>query len=400
MRLLKILIVGQYYYPDNFRINEISQTLVQQGHTVDMLTGLPDYATGKVPKEYKHFHKRRENINGVHVIRVPIIARRTGVLWRALNYVSFMINSTIYATFCKKDYDMIVSYQTSPITMANAAVKMKKRTGKKLFLYCLDIWPECLKAWNVKESSFLYKMMHRYSMRIYEKCDMIGVSSRPFIDYLSQINKIDPNKMQYIPQHCEDIFSDICGKYNENGVVDFVFAGNIGSVQNVECILKAAARLKNLHSFKIHILGDGSELNNCQKLSTQLGLQGKVDFYGRKSQQQLKGYYEYADAFLLTLKDDTAIGSTMPAKLQEYMSLGKPIFAAVAGAACEIITEADCGFVVKASDDEALAEVMKQYIENSEQYKYMGKNARNYYESHFTKEIFLNHLNQILQRGV
>lgn len=393
---MKILIVGQYYYPDNFRINEISQALAQQGHTVDMLTGLPDYATGKVPKEYKHFRKRKENIGGVHVIRVPIIARRTGLLWRALNYVSFMINSTIYAAFCKKDYDIIVSYQTSPITMANAALKMKKRTNKKLFLYCLDIWPECLKAWNVKESSFLYKMMHRYSRNVYSKCDIIGVSSRPFIDYLAEVNGINKSKIQYIPQHCEDAFFDVCGKNIDNGIVDFTFAGNIGSVQDVECIIRAVARLKDLNNFKVHILGDGSELAHCKELSAQLTVQDKLIFYGRIDHERLKEYYEQTDAFLLTLKGNTVIGKTMPAKLQEYMSLGKPVFAATDGASKEIIAQADCGFVVNASDDEALAQSMRCYIANPEQYRLFGENARNYFKKYFTKNAFMEQFNQII----
>ena len=109
---MKILIVGQYYYPDNFRINDISKEFAQRGHRVTVLTGLPDYTTGKVPWKYKFFRRRREVVDGVDVIRVPIIARRTGFLFRAVNYLSFLINSTLYAQFAKKDYDIIFSYQS------------------------------------------------------------------------------------------------------------------------------------------------------------------------------------------------------------------------------------------------------------------------------------------------
>ena len=89
---MKILIVGQYYYPDNFRINDISKEFAQRGHRVTVLTGLPDYTTGKVPWKYKFFRRRREVVDGVDVIRVPIIARRTGFLFRAVNYLSSMRN--------------------------------------------------------------------------------------------------------------------------------------------------------------------------------------------------------------------------------------------------------------------------------------------------------------------
>lgn len=393
---MNILIVGQYYYPDNFRINEISQALAEEGNRVDVLTGLPDYSTGKIPKEYKLFRKRKENLNGVNVTRVPIIARRKGVFWRALNYVSFMINSTLYAAFCRKNYDIIIAYQTSPITMANAAIKMKRRTKSPLFLYCLDIWPECLKAWKIKEGSFLFKMMHQYSIRIYSNCDIIGVSSRPFIEYLAEVNHIDKSRMMYIPQHCEDMFQDICGKYTDNGVIDFTFAGNVGSVQDVECIIRAAARLNDLDHFKIHILGDGTDLSHCKELTEQLKVQDKVLFYGRVAKDRLKQYYEQADAFLLTLKGDTIIGTTMPAKLQEYMSVGKPVIAAINGAAQELIKEADCGLAVNASDDEGLAENMRTCILDFKKIHPLGQNARNFFEKHFTKDIYMDTINKII----
>lgn len=397
---MKILIVGQYYFPDNFRINEISQALVQRGNKVDVLTGLPDYSTSKVPTEYKYFKKRIETINGVTVYRVPIIARRRGILFRSLNYLSFLINSTLFTIFCKKDYDLIFAYQTSPITMANAAVKMKKRINKPLFLYCLDIWPECLKAWNISERSILFRLMHLYSKHIYNSSDIIGVSSQPFHEYLTKVNQVNPQKIKYLPQHCDNMFSNLAGKYISNDIIDFVFAGNIGSAQDFECIIKAISKIDKELKFKLHVLGDGSELIRCQELTERLNLQDKVTFYGRVSHEQLGKYYELADAFLLTLKGDTFMGSTMPAKLQEYMSIGKPIIAAIQGAASEVIKQAECGFVVNPSDDVALAEIMTVYVSNAEKYRYMGDNGRTYYQAFFTQDIFIENINKIFNEMV
>lgn len=397
---MKILIVGQYFFPDNFRINEISQALVKQGHSIDILTGLPDYSTGKIPKEYKSLKKRIEIINGATVFRVPIIARRKGILFRSLNYLSFLINSTLFTTFCKKDYDLIFAYQTSPITMANAAVKMKRRISKPLFFYCLDIWPECLKAWNISERSILFRLMHLYSKHIYNSSDVIGISSQPFNEYLTQVNQVNPQKIKYLPQHCEDLFANIALKYVNNNTVDFVFAGNIGSIQDVECIIKAVFRMDKELKFKLHVLGDGSELNKCKELTKKLHLQDKITFYGRISHEQLEKYYELADAFLLTLKGDTFMGSTMPAKLQEYMSIGKPVLAAIQGAASEIIIQADCGFVVNPSDNAALSELMTDFIKNIGKYRYMGENGRAFYKTNFTQDVFMENINKIFNEMV
>ena len=394
---MNILVVGQYFYPDNFRINEIAQELVKRGHQVTVLTGLPDYATGRVPKEYRRGRRRRETVEGVEVIRVPIIARRTGVLWRALNYLSFLISSSLYVSFHKLDCDVVFCYQTSPVSMAQAAVKAKKKTGKKLVLYCLDIWPECLKAWRVAESSPLFKAVHRYSRYIYGRCDTIAISSKPFREYLTQVNGVRDEKIVYLPQHAEDLYSDIAGQYVDNKSVDFLFAGNVGSVQNVDCILKAAARIDPKRAFHIHIVGDGSELENCRRLSRDLKIDSKVTFHGRYPLEEMQKFYLMADCFLLTLRGGDFIGKTLPAKSQGYLCAGKPVVAAIDGAAFELISEVDCGIAVPAGDDKLLAQAMENIIDNPKRAREQGENGRKYFETYFTKDKFLNGLLQLIK---
>lgn len=85
---MKIFVLSQYFYPENFRINDICLELVKKGHRVNVLTGLPDYKSGHVPREYKRLRNRKENWEGIKIARVPIIARRTGTFCRLLNYCS------------------------------------------------------------------------------------------------------------------------------------------------------------------------------------------------------------------------------------------------------------------------------------------------------------------------
>ena len=124
---MKIVLVGQYYWPDNFLINEIAEELVNRGHTVTVLTGLPDYATNYIPEEYKHGKKRHEIRNGVEIYRVQIIARHTGFIYRVLNYLSFFITSSWFARIHKFEADVIMAYQTAPVLMGNAAIELKKK---------------------------------------------------------------------------------------------------------------------------------------------------------------------------------------------------------------------------------------------------------------------------------
>ena len=326
---MHIVVFSMMYAPDDFKINDIVLELIRQGHSVKVVTGLPDYATSHIPGEYRWFRKRHEKMVRYEVRRLPIIARRHGVLFRMLNYLSYVVSGSIYALFCrKKGTDAILVYETSPIFQAIPALIFKKLAHRPLTLYCCDVWPACVQAWNVSEHSFFYRFSLRASRFIYRRCDTVAVSSRPFIPYLHEVCGVDKERMPYLPQHAEDLYSDICGVYEEDGCTDFLFAGNIGAVQDVECIIKATARLPGELPFKVHIVGAGSNLNACKQLVEQLSLQNKVVFHGRHPQSQMPCYYKMADCMLLTLRGGDMIGETLPAKAQSYLSVGKPIVGA------------------------------------------------------------------------
>ena len=163
---------------------------MKRGNKVTVLTGLPDYSTTKIPKEYKWFKRRHEVHNGVEIIRVPIIARHHGFIFRVLNYLSFFINGSIYALIHKIDADVIFSYQLAPILMVNPAIIYKKKLKVNMFLYVLDIWPDQMKIWHIKESNPLFKLVHKYCKYAYKNGTIVGITSKPFKDYLISVNNL------------------------------------------------------------------------------------------------------------------------------------------------------------------------------------------------------------------
>ncbi len=395
---INIIIVSQHYYPDNFRINDIVKVLVSEGHRVKVITGLPDYSTSKIPKEYHFFRKRSETIDGVNIIRVPTLARRHGFICRTLNYLSFVVSGYIYTCFCnKKNIDVIFVYQTSPIFQAIPAINLKNRSKSKLVLYCCDLWPESLKAWNVKEKSLLFKIVKNISKYIYKACDLIAITSTPFREYLNNVCDVDLQKITYLPQHAEDLYQDIKSQYADNNCIDFMFTGNIGSVQNVDCIIKAISQVKSDKKFHVHIVGDGSDMEACVNLSKDLNIIDKITFHGRHPLEKMKEFYLLADCLLLTLRGGDYIGMTLPAKSQGYLSCGKPILGAINGAGQEMIRISNCGECVDAGDYIKLAEYMDKIIDNFDLYKEKGINGRKFYESNYTKDFFIEQLINIFK---
>ena len=394
---MKIFVVCQYYYPEQFRINDICEQLVKEGHSVTVLTGLPNYPKGKIPKEYRWGRKRKEVINGVKVLRSFEIGRKSGVVGMALNYTSYMLSASLKALSIKKDFDVIFVYQLSPVTMTLPGIIMKKRSHKPLYLYCCDIWPESMKNILPDEERFIYKLVKRFSKYLYSQCDVITVTSKPFIKYFNKEHSISIERISYIPQHAEDIYLQMDFSSTDD-ITDFVFMGNIGIAQDLECILDATEMIKHVPKFKIHFVGDGSYLENSKALVEKKGLNDIVVFHGRHPLEKMPDFYKLADACLLTLKAENLVGLTMPSKLQGYMAAGKAVIGAINGAAQEVIKESQCGLCVNASDSKALAEVMQDFIENPNKYKDCALNGREYFKKNFTKKIFMEQLENELYK--
>lgn len=462
---LRILVVTQCFYPDIYAVNDIVEEMVKRGHKVTVLTGLPDYTTSKIPPAYRHGKRRHEHYKGADVYRVQTIARHHGPIWRSLNYLSFVVTGSLRAwtqdfTKTEAGFDVIYVWEVSPVTMAVPAIRLAKRYRKPLFLYCMDIWPECVKAMGITESNPAFPIIHAWSRLIYNACDHIAVSSKPFFTYLEKMNRVPLSRMSYLPQYADDalLLSDFTKQ--PDGHVDFLFIGNIGKAQKLDCLIRAMSVFRKkkddsssvANKVTLHIVGGGSDEERIRELAQRLGLTDRIRFYGPKPAAEAAQYYKKADVCVLTLDGSTHIGDTLPGKLQTYMAAGKPIIAAANGATKEVIEESRCGICTPAGDDRALGEalldaaeaILKTEMTRSAQdgssrddfsgktkdgpgwddfsgktkegqrgddlsgtigdrrgaadFAAYGQNARTYFRAHFTKEKHFSELERLLYR--
>lgn len=377
---MKILVVSQYYYPEPFRINEICEELAVRGHEVTVLTGRPNYPDGVIFPGYEN-DRFDEIINGVRVIRCKIRPRKTGVLNLFLNYLSFGYKASMAIRKLPRDFDVVYSYQLSPITSSMPACKYAKRNHVPLFLYCLDIWPESVVG-NISPKSPVYKYISRLSKKIYATADMIGVSSPSFINYLSELVQWPKERFVYIPQHARDIHNQDYINRDEN--LNILFTGNIGASQNLDVLLDAVRKIKYHKHIKVTIVGSGSDLERLRKRVERENLSEIVVFEGRQPKEKMPDYYAKADFCFLSLRNEGAVSWTIPGKLQEYMSAGRPILAAINGDAQFVIEDSKCGVWVGSSDSDKLASIILEYLKDKSELIKFGHNARDYYVKHFT----------------
>ena len=276
---MKILIVSQYYYPEQFQINEIAPELVRRGYSVTVLCGTPNYPKGDIFPGYENNSKSDEFINGVRVIRARQRPRGHNIKSLILNYYSFVKEANRLVLGLEEDFDVVLGYQLSPVTSMFPAIKYAKRSKVPLILYVLDIWPVSGQSHLPLKNGLIYKWLAKISKKIYNSADRILVTSRPFVDYLNRINRVPLSKIGYLPQHADmTLLEQDLGKCADN-VVNFMFAGNLGAGATLEVIIGAAGILGKRTDYKVHFVGDGSQRTKLETLVNSLGLSDNFIFH-------------------------------------------------------------------------------------------------------------------------
>lgn len=402
---MNILFISQYFFPENFKGNDLVFSLAKKGHKVWVITGKPNYPKGDFFEGYSFFKKNKEEINGVIITRLPIIPRKNGKIWLALNYISFYLSSYIFFLSRKRyiDFDIIFTQQLSPVTSSFPGMWFKNRYKKPLITWVLDLWPDSLIVNSNIKKGILINILDRLVRKLYLKSDVLLVSSLSFKKAIqTKIGEVIP--IQYVPNWAEDIFSDSKSVQKNFGDLptgfNIVFAGNIGEAQDLGNVLRAANKTKNNVDINWIFVGDGSYKNELLKIKEELDLVN-VFYYSSHAIEYMPSLYSKADAMLLCLKGGSLVSQTVPAKLQTYMSSGKAILGMISGDANQIIKDSNCGFVCEAGDYEELA---KNAIKISQlsfrEIKEKEENSMLYYNKHFKRELVLNKMEQILSQAI
>lgn len=399
---MKILIVTQYYFPENFKSNDLSFELQKRGHDVTVLTGLPNYPEGKLFEGYGIFKNRKQVINGVKVIRSLLLLRGKGGGVRLfLNYFSFAFFASLKSFFLNfsNKYDAVLVHEPSPITQFYPALLLKKLQNVPVYFWVMDLWPESLEIAGGVKNKFVLGFFKNMVIRFYKNSEKILITSKGFRKSILEKGDFE-EKLEYFPNWAEDAISEGDKNYPVPTLpVGFkvMFAGNVGEAQDLEAIMDAALELKNHGEIKFIIVGDGRKMTYVQDVIQKHGLENTVITVGRFPVEAMASFFDKADVMLVSLKDDTIFNLTVPAKVQAYMSASKPIVAMLNGEGAEIIEEAKCGLAVSAGNAKQLAKtILKMFDLPSSELEQMGINSRNFFQQNYQLSTCIDNLERIL----
>ena len=401
---MRILVISQYFYPENFRINDICIGLKEQGHSVSVLTAKPNYPKGKYYEGYNFFNKSEELYQGINIYRSPIIPRGTGTgIKLFINYISFVIFGILRVLFLNKKFDKVFVYAPSPITVGYIGIIASIKFRAKSYLWIHDLWPESVKDAGGINNKFILNLIDLMTRSIYLFYKTILVQSPYFNDYLLE-QRVSENKIIYYPYYAENFYRVVKPKKEIKSLfgdaINIVFAGNIGVAQSFDTIIDAAIILKkSLSNFKFIIIGDGRDKKRVVDRINKLSLSDNFSFLGSYPPTDMPDFFACADALLVSLKDTEIFSMTIPGKLQSYLACGKPIIASLNGIGAKIITESKSGFVSKSEDSDGLAKSIIRFSNlNDSQKVQFGENARHYFTKEFERTKLLQRLIDIFEK--
>ncbi|NWA26181.1 glycosyltransferase family 4 protein [Pseudomonas gingeri] len=407
-KTLKVLVVTQYFWPENMRINSMVEGFVAKGHDVTVLTGVPNYPEGRVYLDYKKDPEQFSSYCGAQVVRVPMLMRGRHSITLVLNYLSFFTSASVLGAYKLRGqkFDAIFVYAVSPIVSAIPALVIGHLKKIPVFIWVLDLWPETLSAVGVVKSKRLLGLVGRLVSWIYNRADYLLLQSKSFGENVRKYctKDISPERLIYFPSWAEDEFStrndavsDLLKR--DDSIFTIVFAGNIGEAQDFPSILEAMQSIRDELPVRWVIVGDGRA---SEWLGGQVAERGltNVLLLGRHPLEKMPALFATADALLVSLKTNEVFEKTIPGKVQAYLASGRPVIAMIDGEAANVVLESGAGMACPSGDALGLANIVRSMAQlTAGQRIKMGEAGRKFYVENFSKVTLFDRLEMLFRKS-
>jgi colanic acid biosynthesis glycosyl transferase WcaI len=398
---MRILILSQWCWPEpGTKALPLAQGLVERGHEVTLITGYPNYPSGKIYEGYKQKLWSSEHYNGVHIVRLPLYpSHDRSSIRRVLNYFSFALSASMLGPFLSGPADILWVYHP-PLTVGIPTMWISLLRRIPFIYEIQDMWPETVATSGMMKNPLALRILAGMAKFIYRQAAGITVISPGFRQNLIE-KGVPAEKITVLPNWGEDYYQplprdmDLGAQHNLIGKFNIMFAGNMGPAQALSIVIEAAALLQDIPDIQFVLVGDGIELPALRQQAQQANVKN-VLFVGRQPSEQMPTFFAWAEALLVQLRNDPLFAITIPSKTQAYLASGRPILCGVPGDGANIVREAGAGLVFEPENAEALAQaVRKLYAMPSEARTAMGQHGRLAYERQFSRSILIERYDEL-----
>ncbi|MHB0995534.1 MAG: glycosyltransferase family 4 protein [Elusimicrobiales bacterium] len=357
---MKVLIVTERFYPEEFLVNELAAAWTAAGDSVEVLTQAPSYPAGRIFPGYSNSFFSSETWKGVRISRFfTVTGYRDSLFFKLLNYLSFAVTGTAAALLRARGKDRIFVYQTGPLTLAIPAVLAGRLYGIPVSIWTQDIWPDMVYSYGFRKTRGLDWLLSLIIRFVYSNCAGILVSCEGFAGRISE----------YVPGRQIAYFPNWPAVFDDGGAeraplpegFNVTFAGNVGKLQNLENILRGfALAVKKQPELRLNIVGDGSHLEALKAIAKAERVPG-VTFWGRHQVHEMPAFFRASDVMIVSLANTPGLNLVVPSKFQAYLAFHKPVFAVMNGAVKDLVARHGIGLSADPDSPEAIRDVFLEF---------------------------------------
>lgn len=383
---LKVLIITERFYPEEFIVNDLATTWAAGDFQVDVLTQAPSYPAGKLFPGYCNKLFSTERWKNMNIFRFfTVTGYKDSLFFKLLNYLSFAAAGSVAALFKARGYDRIFVYQTGPLTLALPAVLARKVYGIPVTIWTQDIWPDMVYAYGFRKTRPLEWFLGLVIRTVYRNCDNILVSCEGFARRIGEY--VPGREIRHYPNWPTVVPDGGMEKAKLPEGFNFTFAGNVGKLQNLENVLRGfglAAKLQR--GLRLNIVGDGSHLQTLKKIAHEENITGMV-FWGRRKTGDMPAFFRASDVMIVSLNNTPGLALTVPAKFQACLAFHKPIFSVMNGEVRDLVEKYRIGICADPDNPEAIRDgFLKFYALKGEGVELFSERARALVETRYDRE--------------
>lgn len=393
---MRVGLLTQWYDPEPGPASlpgVLARGLLDRGHDVQVLTGFPNYPTGKLAPGYRMARRLDEDRDGVRVRRVALYPNHDAAAHRRFaNYASFGSSAVLSGLDAMKGIDALWVYN-SPITVAWPMWWLHRRWGIPVVLHVMDLWPDTVLASGFAHGGALYgalsKGLDAWCSAMYRTAFAVAYISPGMGSVLTE-RGVSVDKLAYVPVWAdESVFKPSRADLrSELGIAEdtvvLLYAGTMGVAQGIETLVEACAKIDDPR-FTCLITGSGVTEMALRRQAERIA--PNIRFLGRLPKEQLTSLMATGDLHYVGLRPHTSSSVAMPSKVQATLAAGRALLISAEGDAAAVGTDSDAAFVVPPGDPEAVADSIRAACRSGRSHlQVLGRSARKYYESTFSLE--------------
>jgi glycosyltransferase involved in cell wall biosynthesis len=402
----KIIFVNRFFYPDHSAtaqiLSDLAFRLASAKHRVVVITttGLYDAPAADLTRE-----ERRDDVD-IHRVYRPRFGRGH-LVGRGLDYALMYCFFAFAAFRLAAEGDIIVA-KTDPPLLSVALLPVALLRRARLVNWLQDLYPEIAVAFGMKAILLLFpilKPLRDVSLKKAHRNVVIGANMQDrLLDVGVCAERISLIENWCADQHIRPLDRDanpLRHAWGLAGKFVIAYSGNLGRAHEVDTLLGAAERLKDVTNLVFVFIGGGKLATRLKKETAQRGLAHLFQFQPYQPVEALSASLTLPDVFWVSLRPEME-GLIVPSKFYGNCAAGRPtIFVGdPRGEIGRIVEESDCGVAVRVGDSKRLAETILTLMQDKARLDHMGRNARRALETRFARARGLAAWEQLIERVI